>query len=264
VNVTSTKSPLSTAKARTTSEKAEILKKTELFAHVSDEIVTDVAFRTITRQLRPGEVLFSEHDKATTLFIVVEGALRSIRQNKKGREQVLSTDGPGSILGAVPIFSDGNFYSTTIADSPCQVLCVDGHDVLSLCQQHTELLWAVTRLFAHQVRHFAELIETLALRNVNQRVAQHIYVTCQQQGVGHEDTCTIEIKMTQAEMASRVGSTREVVCRALAFLEGSGLIQMASTRSVKVLSVKGLAKFAGVHHEIEEPLVISELSAHIA
>jgi CRP/FNR family cyclic AMP-dependent transcriptional regulator len=242
-----------------------VLKKTELFANLSDQIVADVASRTITRQLLPEEILYSEHDKAKALYIVVDGALRSIRQNRKGREQVLSTDGPGSILGAVPIFSDGNFYSTTIADTACQVLCIDAQDVLNLCRQHNDLLWAVTLLFAHKVRHYAELIETLALRNVNQRVAQHIYVTCQEQGVsGDVDSCTIEIKMTQAEMASRIGSTREVVCRALSHLEGTGLIQMESTRIVRVLSVRGLAKFAGVHHEIDEPRVVSELSAHIA
>jgi CRP/FNR family cyclic AMP-dependent transcriptional regulator len=208
--------------------------------------------------------LFSEHDKAKAVYIVVDGALRSVRQNRKGREQVLSTEGPGCILAAVPIFSGGNFHSTTIADTTCQVLCIEAQDVLNLCHQYSELLWAVTRLFANKVRHYAELIETLALRNVNQRVAQHIYVTCQEQGVGHEDTCTIEIKMTQAEMASRIGSTREVVCRALAHLESTGLIEMASTRAVKVLSVRALAKFAGVHHDIEEARVVSELSAQIA
>lgn len=258
------KSPLLATSARTNEEKAAALRKTELFANVSDAVLGEVASRTITRQLRPGEVLFSEHDKAKALYIVVDGTLRSIRQNQKGREQVLSSEGPGAILGAVPIFSEGNFHSTTIADVTCQVLCIEAEDVLNLCQQHNDLLWVVTRLFAHKVRQYAELIETLALRNVNQRVAQHIYVTCHEQGVGQEDTCTVEINMTQAEMASRIGSTREVVCRALAHLESSGLIKMESTRSVTVLSVSALAKFAGVQHDIEELRVVSELSAHMA
>jgi CRP-like cAMP-binding protein len=198
------------------------------------------------------------------MYVVIQGTLRSMRQNAKGREQVLSTEQPGAVLAAVPIFSEGKFYATTVADTGCQVLSIDAQDILRLCQQHPELLWSFLKLFANKVRHYAELIETLALRNVNQRVAQHIYTLCQEQGLGHEETCTAEIRMTQSEMASRIGSTREVVCRALAHLESEQLIRMQGTRAVKIISVPQLAKFAGVHQELEEPRVVSEISTEIA
>ena len=198
------------------------------------------------------------------MYVVAYGTLRSMRQNAKGREQVLSTERGGAILAAVPIFSGGKFFSTGIADTDCQVLCIDAQDILSLCQEHPELLWSFLKLFANKARKYAELIETLALRNVNQRVAQYLYTTCQEQGFGEEETCTVQIKMTQSEMASRIGSTREVVCRALAYLESEQLIQMQGTRVVKVINVPKLAKFAGVHHELEEPRAFSEMSAEIA
>ena len=66
------KSLLLNNSARTNEEKAAVLKKTELFANLSDPIVGEVAARTITRQLRPGEILFSEHDKAKALYIVAK------------------------------------------------------------------------------------------------------------------------------------------------------------------------------------------------
>lgn len=252
------------ATARTTQEKVAVLQKTDLFANLSEAVLMDIASRAITRHVKAGEVLCSEHDKASTMYVVVHGTLRSMRQNARGREQVLATEKAGAVLAAVPIFSGGKFYVTTIADTDCQVLCIDAQDVLNLCQQHPELLWSFLKLFANKVRHYAELIETLALRNVNQRVAQHLYTICQEQGLGHQETCTVEIKITQAEMASRIGSTREVVCRALGHLESEQLIQMEGTRAVKILSVPKLAKFAGVYHELEEPRIVSEISAEIA
>lgn len=255
---------MSAAKPQQTIDKVAALRRTELFGSVSDALIAEAASRAFMRQFHAGEVLFSEHDEATGLYIVVEGELRSVRQNSKGREQVLSTERPGAVLAATPVFNGGKFYSTTIADTAAAVLCIPTQDMHALCHEHPELLWAVTRIFAHKVRHYAELIETLALRNVDQRVAQHVLTRCQEQGTTDGDTCVVELTMTQAELASRVGSTREVVCRSLAHLEGHGLIQSQGTRRLKVLSMRALSKFAGGEQQLDDPRLISELSTDIA
>ncbi|HEX4749296.1 MAG TPA: Crp/Fnr family transcriptional regulator [Bryobacteraceae bacterium] len=240
------------------------LRKTELLATVSEPILTELASRAVILSLRAGEVLFSEDDEASGLYIVVDGELRSVRRNAKGREQVLSTERAGAVLAAVPVFAGGRFYTTSIADTQSTVLCIDSQDILKLCNEHTELLWALTRLFARRLRHYAELIEILALRNVEQRVAQYIYNVCQEIGVTGSDACSVEIKMTQSEMASRIGSTREVVCRALAHLQARGLIHMEESRVVKISSLTDLAKFAGGEQDLEEPRVVAEILTEIA
>jgi CRP/FNR family transcriptional regulator len=255
---------MSAASARMSLDKTAVLRKTDLFADLSDAILSEVASRAITRQLREGEVLFSEHDNVSALYVVVHGEFRSIRQNARGREQVLSTEREGAVLAAAPIFGGGKFFSTTIAKANSEVICIPAGDVLNVCEQHTELLWAIARLFARKLRDFAKLIETLALRNVDQRVAQYILHVCQEQGVTEEDTCTVDIRMTQAEMASRIGSTREVVCRAMAHLQANGLVRMQGTRRITVLSVRALSKFAGVEHELGEARSLAELSTDVA
>jgi CRP/FNR family transcriptional regulator len=255
---------MSGAAARTALDKIGALKKTELFSNLSDAVLSEVASHAISRQVRAGEVLFSEHDNASGVYVVVQGEFRSIRQNAKGREQVLSTERAGAVLAAASVFSGGKFHATTIAETDSQVICLDNRDIVHLCEEHPELLWAIATIFARKLRHYAELIETLALRNVDQRVAQYILTICQELGVNGNDTCTVEIKMTQTEMAGRIGSTREVVCRAMAHLQARDLVRMQGTRIISVPSVRALSKFAGVQHELDEPLVVSELSAEIA
>jgi CRP-like cAMP-binding protein len=176
----------------------------------------------------------------------------------------LSVEGPGAVLAAAPLFNGKKYYSTAIANTDSYVLFIETQDVHNLCREHADLLWSLAVVFAHRVRHYAELIETLALRNVDQRVAQYLLSLCGRQGNIEGDACTVEITITQAEMASRIGSTREVVCRSLAHLEGDGLIQSRGPRVVHILSVKALGNFAGVHHDLEEARVVSELSAEIA
>jgi CRP-like cAMP-binding protein len=245
-------------------DRISALRQTELLATVSEPILAELASRAIIRHLRAGEILFSEDDEASGLYIVAAGELRSVRRNAKGREQVLSTEGPGAVLAAVPVFAGGRFYMTMIAGTRSTVLCIDSKEILNLCNQHTELLWALTRLFARRLRHYAELIEILALRNVDQRVAQYIYNICQEIGITDSDARTIELKMTQSEMASRIGSTREVVCRALAHLQARGLIHMEGTRVLRIPSATALSKFAGGEQDLEEPRVVAEISTEIA
>jgi CRP-like cAMP-binding protein len=197
-----------------------------------------------------------EHEEALYLYIVARGELRSIRENEQGREQVLSTERRGSIVALASVFGTGKFHSTTIADQCSDILCIHKDDLLRLCREHTEVLWNVAKLLAHKVQRYAELVETLALRNVEQRLAQHLLTIAQQRGVGAENRCTFEMTLTRAEIASRLGSVREVVSRAFTHLQAAGLIHMEGQRLVTIPNMQALRNFtstedkAGLRHPL--------------
>lgn len=245
-------------------DKVAVLQQTDLFGSLPDDLLQKIAGCAIVRQLGRGQVLFSEHDEASGLYVVARGEIRSIRQSADGREQVLSTEKRGAVLAAVPVFNGGKFYSTTIADSVAEVLCIEKRDVHELCRQHTQLLWNLARVLAHKVRHYAELVEMLALRNVEQRVAQYLLTVAQERGVRVGEGCVLELTLTRPEIASRLGSAREVVSRALTHLQQSGLIQMQGRRLLNILSLPALGMFAGTEHPMEDKRLVSGLSSELA
>jgi CRP-like cAMP-binding protein len=245
-------------------DKMAVLRETGLFRNLSDSVLRTIAASAIIRHLKRGEVLYSEHEEASGLYVVGRGELRSIRQGIDGREQVLSTERAGAILAAVAVFNGGKFYSTMIADSDSEFLCIGKRYMYELCQRHTELLWNLAAILAHKVRHSADLIETLALRNVDQRVAQHLFTTCQERGVRDGKACVIELTMSRTEIASRLGSAREVVSRAFTHLEKSGLIQMQGRRLVTIPDMRALRSFAGSDPPLEKARSVPELSSEIA
>ncbi len=244
--------------------KVAALRQTDLFGNLGDDLLKKIAALTISRSLSPGQVLYSEHEEASAIFVVARGELRSIRQNLEGREQVLSTERPGSILAAVPVFNGGKFFSTLIADTSAEVLCIEKHQVHQLCREHTELLWNLARVLAHKVRHLAELVESLALRNVEQRIAQHLLTIARERGVPIGKGCVVELTLTRTQMASRLGSAREVVSRSLGHLQQSGLIRMDGRRLVTVPDMEALRAFAGIEERTQPLAPISELSSDIA
>ena|SRR5581483_12396494 len=248
----------------TINEKVEALRKTDLFGTLPEDLLRRIASLAAARYLAHNEVLYSEHDEASALFVVARGELRSIRQNLDGREQVLSTERRGAILAAVPVFNGGKFYSTMIADTRADVLSIEKHQVHQLCREHTDLLWNLARVLAHKVRHYAELIEALALRNVEQRVALHILTVARERGVPFGEGCIVELTLTRTQMASRLGSAREVVSRSLTHLQKSGLIQMDGRRLVKIANMRALSAFAGTESAMPPTKLASDLSSDIA
>lgn len=245
-------------------DKIAALRKTELFEKVSDDLLKKVASYTVTRRLQPGQVLFSEDEEAQGLYIIAEGELRSVRESAEGREQVLSTERAGAVLAVTPMFNGGKFYSTMVADTPATVLCIEKKHFQELCQEHPEFLWSLARILAHRVRHYSALVETLAFKNVDQRLAQHILTVARDRGVASGSGCVVELKLTRSEIASRLGSTREVVSRAFTHLQKSGLIQLEGRRLVIVPDMKALNAFAGADRPGRRLELPSELSSDLA
>ena len=252
------------ATMRAGTNKVLALRRTDLFGSLADDLLQHVAQFAVTRHLSRGQVLFSEYDEASGLFVVAEGELRSIRQNVEGREQVLSTERPGAVLAAVPVFNGGKYYCTVISDTNSEVLSLEKKHVHRLFREHTELLWSLARVLAHKVRHCAELIESLALQNVEQRVGLHLLTIAAERGVPVGKGCLVELTLTRTEIASRIGSAREVVSRAFTHLHESGFIQMEGRRLVTVPDMRALRSFVGVERAPKRDKLPSDLSSDLA
>lgn len=245
-------------------DKVEALRRTDLFRALNDDLLHKIAGHAISRHLERGQVLFSEHDEALALYVVASGELRSIRQSHEGREQVLSTERAGAILALAPVFNSGKFYSTVIADSAAQVLCISREELRELCQEHMELFWHAARVLAHKVRHLASLVESLALRNVEQRVAQFVISIARERGLPEGNTCIVELKLTRSQIAARLGSAREVVSRALTHLDESGLIEIQGRRLVTIPDMRALSAFAGLERGADKTEIASEVASDVA
>lgn len=224
-------------------DKIEALRRTKLFSNLPIEVLQKLAFHATTRRLSREQMLYSEHETAQGVFVIVEGEVRSVRQTRNGREQVLSTYRPGATLAEVPLFNGGEYFSTAIAEAESIVLYIGHEHVHRICREHPELLWNIARELAHQVRESAELIESLALQNVDQRVAQYLLNVAQDRAVHSGEGVVFELTQTRPEIASRLGSVREVISRSLAHLHQMGLISLDGARLITIPNLEAVQAF---------------------
>jgi len=226
-------------------DKVRALARASLFSSLPQPVLEKLAERGALRRLQRGDMLYSENETATGLFVVAEGELRSVRQDGHGREQVLWTAFSGAVLALVPVFHGGKYFSTVVADAPSVVIAIAYEEFRSLCRKHAELLWRVAEELAREIHRAAELIESLALRNVQQRVAQYLVSVADDRAVSSEQGWVFELTLTRPEIASRLGTVREVVSRSLSRLHERGLIVLSGGRLVTIPNLEALRRFSG-------------------
>jgi len=224
-------------------DKIEALRRTSLFGELEEPELRALAARAVEHRLARDEILFIAGDEARGLYVIVEGAVRAFRESLEGREQVIHVEPAGSTVAELPVFDDRPYPSTVAADEDTTVLFIDKRDVKRLCLEHPQIALAALKMLAGRLRRCAELVEALSLHEVDQRLARFLLGEARARGVHTGARITVELILTNQQIAARLGSVREVISRAFNRLQQNGLIHM-SGRRVTVLSEDALAGFA--------------------
>jgi len=205
-----------------------LLQRVQYFASLPTAALRRLADRCGARALRPGELLFEEGQPCHGLFIIAEGTVEVRQTSLRGREQVFHTEGPGATLGEGPLFDRGGYIATAVATGPTQVLFLRRPDLLDLCRRYPDVALSILETMARRVRRFAEIVSDLAFRPVPERLARYIDNLARSAAPGSE----LDLELTQAQLAARLGTVRELVARAFSQLEDSGIITRRRARVV--------------------------------
>lgn len=203
------------------------------------------------RKLAQGEMLFLAGEKATGLYVIVSGVIRAFRVNSQGREQTIHTEREGATLAEVPVFDDGTYPATAVAEEPSTVLFLDKTDVRQFMLQHPALALTALKLMAKRLRSHADLVDSLALQQVSQRLARVLLLESRAHGARTPAGVQMDLALSNGELARRIGSVREVVSRTLARLEREGLFTVdhatshGKSRRIIIPDEAALATYAG-------------------
>jgi len=192
------------------------------------------------RVLEAGDVLFAEGEACRGLHVLVEGRVELRQVSSRGREQVLHSEGPGATLGEAPLFDGGGYVASAVATAATRVLFVPRAEVIALFRSHPAVALSLLETLARRVRRFAELAGSLTLRPVPERLARYLATAAAEQGRQTPRGLTVDLALTQERLAARIGTVRELVARALAQLQKSGVI----TRDRSRITVRDPARLA--------------------
>lgn len=218
-----------------------VLRKTPLFASLTEKELQALAARTIRRRFQRGELLFGEGDPCTGLFLVASGKIRIFKQSPSGREQVLAIEGPGSSFAELPVFDGGNYPAAASASEDAEVLFVSRKDFQNFCREHPEVGLKVIAVVGSRLRRLVGIIEDLSFTTVRQRLITLILQLAQASGSPSKEGVRVELTMSHQDLAAELGTVRELVSRNLSRLQAEGFIDVDG-RKIMVKDLAGLKR----------------------
>ncbi len=221
----------------------DCLRKTETFGALADADLRAVAAIAIERRFRRDDIILHAGDEANGLYLIVSGSVRAMRTAPDGRRQVIHVESEGATIAEVPVLDGGPVPSTLVANEDSRLLYLPKREFFNLCRTHPDVTVAIMTVLARRLRHCADLISELSLRQAPQRLAQWLILRAQSTSDGAPEAARVELSMTNQDIAAEIGTVREVVSRALAHLRREGLIRVEG-RIVHVVDVEALADFA--------------------
>lgn len=215
----------------------DFLKSIPYFSALSTIEMERVRKETAEVSFSRREILFLEGEPCRGLYVVKSGRVRIFKSSLEGREQVLLIAKPGESFNDVPVFDGGPNPASASALEPSEVYLIPKGILLSLIVDCPAAL-AILKVFAARLRHLTSVVEDLSFRSVVNRMARLLL----ELAVVKEGTAPVP-RLTQDEMAARVGSVRDVIGRALKGFEAEGAIRMEGHR-IYVIDPGKLKKMA--------------------
>ena len=208
------------------------LRRIALFADLPPDTLSRLASLSIRRSYAPEEAIIHEGGPCRAAYFIAEGHVRILRTAPDGREQVLTQLGPGRSFNTVPLFRpQGVNHATAEAVDETVLYAILKEDLLRLVTASPDLALALLQDFADRLDHLTDLVEDLSLRTVRGRLARFL--------LEQAETDTVTRSWTQAEMAARLGTVREMIGRTLRSLADAGLIRFDRQR-IELLDREGL------------------------
>lgn len=186
-----------------------------------------IAPHGLTRSFPAQAILINEGDATDSLYIVLTGRVKVYASSDDGRELVLREYGPGDYFGELSL--DGERRSASIkAIEACSCRIVQGSELRQFLEVHPDFALHLTHKLIRMVRRLTEQLRSIALQDVYGRVVR--VLTDLSEPVGEERV--LRHKLTQQDIADRIGSSREMVNRVMKELTVGGYVAQRDGRLV--------------------------------
>ena len=198
-------------------------------APLAEATLRAIAAGGVVRSYPRNTVLINEGDEGDSLFIVLSGRVKVYASNDAGREVVIDFHGPGEYLGEMSLDGAPRSASVvTVESSTCAV--VSRAQFREFILAHPDFALHLIGKLIQRARLATENMKSLALSDVYGRLVRLLNSLAVEEG----DRRVVPEKLTQQDIAERVGSSRDMISRLLKDLAAGGYLAVED-RTITIL-----------------------------
>jgi CRP/FNR family cyclic AMP-dependent transcriptional regulator len=186
--------------------------------------------------------LLHQSDEAGPVVLLLGGRAK-IAVTRDGHEAIMGVAGPGELVGELSAIEDGPRSATVTTLEPVEALVVPRSYFSALLDQRPRIALVILRSVARRLRYADAQRAQFATLDVVGRLAQRLVELCERFGTQQERGVEVKLPLSQEELASWVGASREAVSKAYYVLRSLGIVE-TGRRRVTVLDVEALKRHA--------------------
>ena len=202
----------------------EDIAKVAMFASLSPATLQQIANYAIQTTCKAGTILFQQGDAPSGLHILEFGQIILYRQSRE-KSQILSIVSSTQCFGGESIPNNTPSPYTAKAIALTQYYYVAPTQVNVLLNEHTDFLTCYLEIISRRLRQLTNLVHKLAFHDVTSRVAGVFLTLAEADSELTDEGLRIPRVLSQKELASMVGTAREVVYRTVKQFEQDGLLR---------------------------------------
>jgi len=218
-----------------------VLRTVDMFDGLSDEDLESLSDRLGKRVFGKGVIIFHKDSPGDAMYIIASGKVRIFILSESGQEISLRISGCGEVFGEMSMLDGLPRSAGAVAMEETHVLTLGRQDFLELVDRCPRVSTSIIAALSERVRYATQYAETLAFLDVHGRVAGRLLELAGQHGIRTPEGIQIDLPLTQNDLASLVGATRERVNKVLGSFREQGLIETDGPR-ITVLDQRGLKR----------------------
>src|SRR5512140_760793 len=193
----------------------------QLVSAIGDPMIRELASRGQARTFPKNAVIINEGDRGDTLYVILAGKVKVYVSDDDGREMILDTHDAGEYVGEMSL--DGRPRSAsvmTLEPTTCSVLSRD--ELRAAIARNPDIAMAIIEKLIERARIATDNVKNLALMDVYGRVARLLLSLAKEE----DGKLVVPDRMTQQDIADRVGASRDMISRIFKDLTVGGYVSV--------------------------------------
>lgn len=200
----------------------ELIRRVPLFSSLTEEQASVIAEAVFKHRYKKNEVVVKQGEMSNSLHIFLTGRAHVVMEDGRGREVIISTLRQGDYVGEMSLIDEEPHSATVRTDMDSDVLTLGREPFLSCLPDPSSFTQNMMRKLVKRIRYANVQIESLALMDVQGRVARLLIEFASDDGAGN---LVIRDRISRHDLAKMVGASREMVSRVLKVFEEQGFVQ---------------------------------------
>jgi len=182
-------------------------------------------------QARRFTVLYSKNNPADSVFILESGLVKIVKRGNENKEVLLTLVRPGEIFGEDAMLVGGERLSNAEVLQEATISIIPKELFARFCNEHPDSWRLLAELLSRRQQDLEQKIELLLMRDVEQRILLYLAELAELVGVP-ENEHGRSVQLSQGEIASLVGATRETTSSTLNALARRGLVSLGRRKMI--------------------------------